>query len=615
MQTSVKAIDRARPDPAVPATVVRRRLAVAGLSLATAGGLLALILAAFAPGGLSPAEWMIVALFLVTLPAGIAGFWNAAIGFVLMRFSRDPLAAVLPAAARDDPSDPVTARTAILSCIRNEDVDAVFARLAVMLDDLGEAGLAGRVDLFVLSDTNQADVAAREETAFARLKARYGDRFRLVYRRRETNEGYKAGNIRDFAARWGAAYDYALPLDADSFMSAAAMARLVRIMHRSPEIGILQGLVVGLPADSPFARIFQFGMRLGMRSHTMGAAWWQADCGPYWGHNALIRLAPFMAHCDMPTIPGKGPLAGDVLSHDQVEAVLMRRAGYEVRVLPVEDDSYEENPPTLVEFVRRDLRWCAGNMQYLFLLGMDGLKPVSRVQLFLAIMMFAGPAAWMGMVALFSLGPVVPEVMRFSFDPAYGPALFLAVMAMVFAPKIATILDVFSSRRATRRFGGPGRMAAAVAGEVVFFAILAPATAFSIALFMAALPFGRRLSWPAQQRAAHGLPVALAVRRFWPHTLAGVLLALSLMPLPLGVKLTAAPLLLGLCGVVPFALLTASPAFGRLLAPARLFAVPEEFDPPVAVRRLSLTALAHAGHHAAPAATRVPAGATDAVNP
>src|SRR6185503_12995327 len=175
-------------------------------------------------------------------------------------------------------------------------------------------------------------------------------RISLTYRRREANTGFKAGNIRDFCDRWGDQHDHALVLDADSLMTAEAVLRLVRIMQANPQLGILQSLVIGMPSTSAFARIFQFGMRLGMRSYTIGSAWWQGDCGPYWGHNAVIRLKPFIAHCHIPARPD----GTHILSHDQIEAVLMRRAGYEVRVLPEEGASWEENPPTLLEFIRRD---------------------------------------------------------------------------------------------------------------------------------------------------------------------------------------------------------------------------------------------------------------------
>lgn len=600
MQTFVQTITRACDGESAGA-IGPRRLVFLGLSLASGVLLFALMAATLAPGGYRPIDYVVLVLFALTIPYAVVGFWNAVVGFLLMRFSRDPLALVCPPAARHRDDAPIATRTAILSCIRNEDVDTVFDRVAGMLHDLDHAGLAERFDLFVLSDTDWPEVARAEETAFARLKARFGDRFRLEYRRRETNPGFKAGNIRDFCARWGEGYQQALVLDADSFMSATAIAKLVRIMEANPKLGILQSLVVGLPADSAFARIFQFGMRLGMRSHTMGSAWWQGDCGPYWGHNALIRLAPFMADCHMPSIPGTGPLSGDVLSHDQVEAALMRRAGYAVRVVPVECESFEENPPTLVEFVRRDLRWCAGNMQYLRLLGTPGLHPLSRLQLFLAIDMFLGAAAWMGMVALFMAGVFLPAGVAVAFDPFYGMLTFAAVMATVFAPKVASILDIVARGPQRARFGGILRFLAALVGEIVFFALLAPVIALTIAMFVVQLPFGRRMTWTAQRRTTHGLPVGLAVKRFWPHTLAGVVMLAALWPMPLAVKLTGLPLLIGFLGAIPFAVLTALPVFGRVLARARLFAIPEDTEPPAALRAIDLPALALAGTAAHPA--------------
>ena len=235
------------------------------------------------------------------------------------------------------------------------------------------------------------------------LKAKWQGRLGLTYRRRTDNTGFKAGNVFDFCTRWGADYDLAVTLDADSFQTADSILRMVRIMQIEPKLGILQSLVVGMPSTSAFARIFQFGMRLGMRSYTLGSAWWQGDCGPYWGHNAVIRLAPFIAHCHIPPRPD----GTHILSHDQIEAVLMRRAGYEVRVLPEEGASWEENPPTLLEFIRRDLRWAQGNMQYWPYLVMPGLKPVSRYQIAFAMLMFLGSPAWMGLLVLGTLAVAI----------------------------------------------------------------------------------------------------------------------------------------------------------------------------------------------------------------
>ena len=227
-------------------------------------------------------------------------------------------------------------------------------------------------------------------------------------------------------------------------MTAEAVLRLVRIMQSDDKLGIVQSLVVGLPSTSAFARLFQFGMRLGMRSYTIGSAWWQADCGPYWGHNALVRLAPFIAHCGLPELPADGVLGGQILSHDQIEAVLMRRAGYEVRVLPLEHQSWEENPATLLEFIRRDLRWCQGNMQYWHLLGLPGLKPVSRYQLAFAILMFVGSPAWIALLVLGTLAAAAAPTPADFIRADFGIAAFAATMVMWLSPKLATFIDVLT---------------------------------------------------------------------------------------------------------------------------------------------------------------------------
>ncbi|MGB5733113.1 MAG: glucans biosynthesis glucosyltransferase MdoH, partial [Thiohalocapsa sp.] len=346
-----------RADQSRSRLIRRRRRLFALLVASTVLVAATLMLRTLSIGGLSATDLAITALFTITLPWTAIGVWNAVIGFVIMRTTGDPARAVCPLLLDAANQDRITTRTALLSCVRNEDPRTVGRNLDLMIDGLVGAGVGDRFEVFVLSDSDWPEVIAAEEARVADLTDRWHGHLRVNYRRREQNPGFKAGNIRDFCERWGADFDFMLVLDADSLMAPETVLRMVRSMQASPNLGILQTLVVGLPSASAFARPFQFGMRLGMRSYSIGSAWWQADAGPYWGHNALIRTAPFMAHCEMPRLPGDGPLGGWVLSHDQVEAVLMRRAGYEVRVMPTEGGSWEENPTTLPEFVRRDLRW------------------------------------------------------------------------------------------------------------------------------------------------------------------------------------------------------------------------------------------------------------------
>ncbi|MGE3158215.1 MAG: glycosyltransferase family 2 protein, partial [Xanthobacteraceae bacterium] len=309
--------------------VWRQTLFFAAVGL-TMAGLIWLAAVALSHGGFGLVDLVLVLLFAVTLPWYVIGFWNATIGLLIMRFARDPAAFVTPAVGKVRGDESVVAATAIAMCIRNELPDRVLRHLTPLMAGLVARGVGGRFHVYILSDTSDPEIAGTEERRFTALTDEWRGRIAVTYRRRSQNTGFKAGNVRDFCERWGRDHQFALMLDADSVMTADAVLRLVRVMQVEPRIGILQSLVIGMPSASAFARIFQFGMRLGMRSYTLGSAWWQGDCGPYWGHNALVRIAPFMEHCQLPTL-GDG---GDhVLSHDQFEAVLMRRAGYVVRVV------------------------------------------------------------------------------------------------------------------------------------------------------------------------------------------------------------------------------------------------------------------------------------------
>ena len=583
----------AAPIAAVDTAVLigRRRVAFGALVLTTIAGLIWLAAQTLGPGGLGVVDLVLIALFAATLPWTVIGFWNAMIGLIVMLVADDPAAAVLPAAARLAGDEPITGSTAILLCIRNELPDRILRNIQPLLAGLVEAGVGERFHLYVLSDTSDRAIANDEERRFAKLRADWQDRLAVTYRRRAINEGFKAGNIADFGARWGDRHDFALTLDADSVMPAAAAMRLVRLIASDPKIGILQGLVIGLPSTSGFARLFQFGMRLGMRSYTIGSAWWQGDCGPYWGHNAVLRLKPFIAHCELSALSDGGPLAGHVLSHDQIEAVLMRRAKYEVRVWAEEDLGFEENPPTLIEFIRRDLRWCQGNMQYLSFINLPGLYFVSRCQLAFAILMFITSPAWIALVMIAVLTVAFSAGTAALIDPLPGLVLFWSVLAMWFAPQIATAVHILLRPQLRRRFGGGWRFFASVIAALSFNLLLAPIVWLAHTIFLAGLVSGRETGWKGQRRDDHGVTVTLALRWLWPQTVLGwgviALLALTQpAALPYALILACGPAL-----AVPFAVVTSRRAFGRVLMRARLVALPEEIAPPPILRAIGPPAL------------------------
>lgn len=561
-----------------------RRWIVVGLN---AGTWLILNMAAWSvlgAGGWTPVDVVLALAFAIATPWTVLGFWNALIGLWLLHDDRDAIVEAAPFAAAGDREDPLVIRTAILMTLRNEDPERAIARLKIVKESLDSTGEGGHFDYFLLSDTGLPEIAEREEQLAATFAEEAGEG-RVTYRRRLDNTGFKAGNVRDFGQRWGGAYELMLPLDADSLMAGPTILRLARMMQAHPKLGILQSLVVGMPSPSAFARMFQFGMRQGMRSYTMGQAWWVGDCGPYWGHNAMVRIRPFMEHCHLPVIAGEPPLGGPILSHDQVEATFMRRAGYEVRVLPQEGGSWEENPPTILEFSRRDVRWCQGNMQYIHLLDQKGLKPVSRFQLVWAILMFVGVPAWTLMIAL---SPVLAWLWKGhgGFPAGLAILTYLVFLAMYLTPKLAGLADILMTEGEVERYGGRPRFLAAAAIELVFSFLLGALTSFRITVFMVGLAFGKSVTWGGQQRDAMALSWREAWDAFWPQMAFGWAVFLLLWLASPAAALWSLPLTAGFLVAVPFAVLTASPALGRLFVRHRICAIPEEFEMPAEIAAL-----------------------------
>ena len=565
--------------------LTRRRLILLTLNVATWLAMLALAARILSAGGWTVVDMIMFVCFVFGTPWAVLGFWNSVLGLWLLHVHKDPMGAVAPYAAAGDVPTPITIKTAIFMTLRNEDPARAVRRLRIIKDSVDATGEGRAFSYFVLSDTNKPDVAAAEEAAIAAWKASDPDAARITYRRRTDNTGFKAGNVRDFCDRWGKDYEVMLPLDADSLMSGETIVRLVRMMQAHPRIGILQSLVVGMPSSSAFARIFQFGMRHGMRSYTMGQAWWVGDCGPFWGHNAVVRMKPFIEGCELPMLPGKPPLGGHVLSHDQVEATLMRRAGYEVRVLPAEMGSWEENPPTMLDFAQRDVRWCQGNMQYIKLLDLPGLHAMSRFQLVWAILMFVGIPAWTLMIALL---PIAAWEGQRIADYPVGLAIFLYVLffTMYLMPKIAGLIDAVLTKGGVARYGGPLRFGVATALELVFSFLQGAVSTIRTSIFMIGLAFGKSVIWGGQSRDAYGISWATAVRTLWPQTLFGVIVCGALWFIAPAVLWWSLPLTAGYLVAIPFAVLTASPALGRWFQRIGLAGIPEDFNPPPEIRAI-----------------------------
>ena len=574
MDQSLKSTPILAPD-LDDAKLPARRVLVVVLNLLSMAALAWAMSRVLGGRGWSVATVTFMTIYLIGLPWTLLGFWNSAIGFVILRLCKDPVGYTNPAIRRTPGDSPITARTAICLCVRNEDVDAAFGRLRVMIESLAATGESAHFEFHVLSDTSRPDVAAAEEAAIQALQALHPSAG-LHYRRRALNTGYKAGNLEEFARRALGRCDHMIVLDADSVMSGPAMLRLVRAMQANPTLGILQTLVVGRPSESAFTRVFQFGMRHGMRAQTTGSAWWQGSAGPYWGHNAIIRIAPFVQHCALPPIPGKGPLRGAILSHDQVEAALMRGAGWQVRVIPDEFGSWEENPTNLPDFIKRDLRWCNGNLQYIHLLTMPGLIGMGRFQLINAIAMYVGsPMNFVMLLAGLTIA-LTPNHPNLATRMAFG--LYAVSLLLGFAPRLLGVLDIILSGRA-RQYGGVRRMIAGCALDWSFSMIIGPIMMIAQTVFIGGLAFGRKMIWDAQNRADRSISFKEALHGLWPQLLFGAVTATVLgyyIPLTLlWAGLTVLPCLIA----APFTCITSAPWLGAAMARARLCAIPDELAP------------------------------------
>ena len=524
--------------------------------------------------GGSALGWVMIACFATFAPWSVLGFTTGLIGLALLFTKRPPPLAIAP----------ITQRTAVVMTLRNEDPARALQRLRIVQRSLDATGEAAHFAYFVLSDTSEPETALREEAGIAEWREIDPIPGRIFYRRRAVNTGFKAGNVMEFCDSQGAGFDLMIPLDADSLMSGPAILDLVRIMQSDPTLGIVQGLVVGLPATSVFARMFQFGMRHGMRSYTVGQAWWTHDCGPFWGHNAILRIAPFRAHCKLPVLPGAPPFGGHILSHDQVEAVLMRRAGFSVRLQAVAGGSWEDNPPTIIDYISRDTRWCQGNLQYLRLLGMPGLLAVSRFQLIWAVLMFAGIPALTLLVALL---PVAALLMAVPDDLGVLKAVYWVFMLMFLTPKLAGYLHTVAGAVHCARYGGRVRFACGVVVEILFSFLQSSITSFHTACFMVSLVLGHTTRWAGQTRDAYRVSWREAAWMFWPQTLFGAVVCGTLFVAVPQLLLYALPFSLGALLAIPFAVVTSDRRLGAWCVRAGLCAVPEDRDAPPEVAALT----------------------------
>ncbi len=509
-------------------------------------------------------------LFVVLFAWVSAGFWTACMGFAVLRRG-DPHSISLSDLAKLPLSS--EGRTAVVMPICNEDVATVFSGLAATCQSLLATGASAHFDVFVLSDTSRPELRDEEVAAWRKLQEAFGAD-RVFYRWRTDRQERKAGNIAEFCRRWGARYRYMVVLDADSIMSGEALLTLVRAMESKPHAGIIQAPTRTTGALTLHARAQQFAARVVGPVFAAGMRYWQLGDSHYFGHNAILRVEPFMQHCALAPVRGRGALAGGIMSHDFVEAALMRRAGYEVWMLPEIDGSYEQNPPDLSSELQRDRRWCHGNLQNLRLIAEPGLAPAHRAMLATGAMSYLSAPLWMAFVVV---GLV--DAIGGSDEPIAhgGPMLWLwcCVMTMLMLPR-AMGLHALVKRGETRPFGGKLRLGLGVAFESMLSVLQAPLRMFTHTVFVLAPLMGLRLEWTSPPRVATGIPWRAALQHQGMRALLAALALANLATIDADVALWLVPLVMPLALAVPLSVLTSRVSIGVWLRRWGVMGVPEE---------------------------------------
>ena len=542
---------------------VIRTIALAATAFLSLGG--AWIFASFiAADGTSLLDWLRVALFALT---GFWLVWGGLAGLMGVLVPRRTLEAVYGAPR---------GMTAILIPIYNEDPATTFSRIAAMNRSLVDLGVAEKFHFAVLSDSSSLEVAAQEALWFEQLVREFHGEPRIFYRRREKNVGKKAGNIQDFMERSGGAYDYALILDADSLMDGKTIAALAHRMDEDDELGLLQTVPQVIRARSLFGRLMQFSSAFLAPYFARGAVLTQGDQGPYWGHNAIVRVKAFAASCGLPVLSGKPPAGGHMLSHDYVEAALLARAGWKVVVDPDLGGSFEEGPENLIEFAKRDRRWCQGNLQHRRLVLAPGLKFWSRFTFIQGIMAYMTSPLWLLLMATGIVAGALPDRgPRVSEDGVW--VLTAAVAAALLVAKFVILLRTTLADRNVG-FGGILKASLSALLEIFLSTLLAPILLCFQSKAVLQILLGLDGGWPATRRSEGKIDLSDSfAASWWIVVTAGVVLAITLSVAP---ALVTWLLPVALPALMAPLLITATSLGGAKDGERWLFLTPSEVETP-----------------------------------
>ncbi|MBD3827932.1 MULTISPECIES: glucans biosynthesis glucosyltransferase MdoH [Stenotrophomonas] len=581
-----------------PRLMALRRFYILGGTAAMTIAATTMMWKVLAVNGVSVLEACLLCLF-VALFAWIAlSFAGAVAGFLTAVFDRGYKLGIDP----DEPLPQVHTRTALLMPTYNEDPRRLLAGLQAIYESVAATGQLAQFDFYVLSDTRRDDIGAAEEQAFEALRDAVQGHDRLFYRRRGDNSGRKAGNIADWVRRFGGGYPQMLILDADSLMTGDTIVRLVAGMEHNPDVGLIQTLPAVIGGRTLFARMQQFGGRVYGPVIGRGVAWWHGAESNYWGHNAIIRTEAFAENAGLPPLPGRQPFGGHVLSHDFVEAALMRRGGWATHMVPYLKGSYEEGPPTLTDMLVRDRRWCQGNLQHAKVVGSKGLHWVSRMHMMIGIGHYFTAPMWAMLMLIGIAIPLFQGGIDFNALLHLSPGqywrhqdeekvvrMFALTMVVLLSPKVLGYLAMLLDPVERRGCGGAFRALISMLLETVLAALMAPVVMYVQSRGVAEVLAGKDSGWDAQQRDDGGISWPALIRGYGGLSVFGLFMGALAYAVSPSLAAWMAPVVVGMVLAVPVVALTSGRRAGDLLHRWGLMDIPEELaPPPVLVRAAQL---------------------------
>lgn len=483
--------------------------------------------------------------------------------------------------------------TAILLPIYNEEPYRIKAAIEAMRNDLLDKAPA-KYAFFILSDTNRADAWIREEEAFFELINDDKTDCPVYYRRRQNNNERKAGNIAEWVQRWGGAYEAMIVLDADSIMSADCFITLSRRLAGAPSVGLIQTLPTIVRGETLYGRLQQFANHCFGPIYAEGLSAWHGLSSNFWGHNAIIRTKAFAESSSLPILAGKAPFGGNVLSHDFIEAALLRRAGWGVRFDTDIDSSFEEAPPSLIDVLIRDRRWCQGNLQHTPFMFAKGFVLPTRLHIFSGLMSYLSAVFWLSLIIVGLAIAIQASVVRpeyFSdlslfpiwpvFDAERALNLFYVSMSLIAAPKVFGWFAAMINIPRCFRFGGPILLTLSTLLEIFMSALYAPILMVSQFGVVMAILRGKDSGWMPQSRDDGALKWAVVARTHFGHTLFGIIVATIALMLSKELFFWLLPVTAGLMLSIPLSWLSGGirrmrivPMLGLLRAPHEKRAAP-----------------------------------------